>query len=74
MREIDIVACEKPQDSGGSGGIELGGFAEAVDVFFGGDEVAELVGFGFIGERELNDDAGDCGVGVGRTDFVGECL
>ena len=43
---------------------------EAVDIFIWGDEVAEFVGLILIGNRQLEDDAMNGGVGIGREDFA----
>ena len=42
--------------------------SEAVDVFLGGDEVAEFVGLGLVGQGELDDDAMNIGIGI-RLDY-----
>lgn len=54
--QFDVVAGEKPINGSGSGGVEFCVLSKTIDIFFGSDEVAECVGLGFIGERELDDD------------------
>ena len=68
--QVDVVAGKEPIDSGGSGRVVIAMDAEAVDIFSGGDEIAELIGFGFVDQGELDDDAVDVGVVVGALDFV----
>ena len=46
--------------------------AETIDVFFWCDEIAEFIGFGFVEERKLDDDATDRWVGISSGDFGGD--
>ncbi len=48
--------------------------AETINVFFWGDEIAEGVGLGLIGERKLNNDAANCRVIACANEFFLECV
>lgn len=48
--------------------------AEAIDVFFWCDKIAEFIGFGFVGQRKLDDDAVNGWIVVSVNDCFLKCL
>lgn len=70
--EFNIVAGEEPDDCGRGCGIESAMTGKPVDIFFGRDEGGNFVGYVLVLDRELEDDAVDCRVGVRGLNCLGE--